>query len=125
MRRTIELKNGAVTLESNAATPLIAKRIFKIDYFSFLDGDETVGDKTTAVMKLAFVMAKQAEVAAKFSGTSERLNALFQLKDDDFLAWSSEFEFDEMLNTIVPTAIEVWTGSNATNSEPKNQQGQQ
>lgn len=127
MRKTIELSNGAVTLESNAATPLIAKRIFGIDYFAYFQnaGSGELADSTTNLMKLAFVMAKQAEVSARISGASEQLNELFKLKEEDFVAWSMGIEFNEMASTLLPFAMQVWAGNNETSSTSKNQQDRQ
>ena len=87
--------------------------------------EEMTGDKSVALMKLAFIMAKQAEISARISGASEQLNELFKLKDDDFLAWNMGIEFNEMVSKLLPFAIEVWAGNNETSSEPKNQQGRQ
>lgn len=122
MRKTIELTNRAIALESNSATPLVAKRIFKIDYFTYFQdmSDKTVGERSEAIMRLAYVMCKQAEISAKYPVASEQLTELLKLSEDDFLAWSMGIEFDDMINTLLPEALDLWIGNNKTESNPKN-----
>lgn len=122
MRKTIELSNRAIALESNAATPLVAKRVFKIDFFTYFQdiSSKDVGERSEAIMRLAFVMCKQAEVSATLPGASEQLAELLKLTEDDFLAWSVGIEFDDMINTLLPQALDLWMGNNKTNSSPKN-----
>lgn len=72
--------NKSIKFQSNGATPLFFKQIFKHDLLKELNGDglEIAQDK---IPELAFVMAKQAEKAN-----------MMDLNFDSYVAWLSEFE---------------------------------
>lgn len=127
MRHKIELPDKAIYLECNAATPIIAKRMFDTDYMEFFSNIDSanLGNQTDKLMQFVYVMAAQALVQDKCKGMSEQLTALSKLTENDYIEWLSGIDFNDMVEKVIPEALNFWTTSNKTNSKPKNAGGQQ
>lgn len=81
MVKTVKIGGGEVILSANAATPYRYKQIFNEDLFKIFSG--AVGkseaeniELTDTVMKMAYIMMKQAEKAD-----------MSLLSEDDFFTW--------------------------------------
>ena len=113
MKRELQLRSGTLVLECNAATPLVGKRIFNFDFLQFFGkiGDLESGDQIDKFERIAFTMAMQAEKPLK-----EAMDAT----EDEFIIWLSQFDFDEMTNTILKAAVELWSGNQNATSKAKN-----
>lgn len=118
MKKTVILESGKeITLECNAASPIIHKRLWGDNLmtgFQNIKTNET--DELLEFMeRVVYTFAKTAEL-----GTREVLK--IENKEEDFIDFLSQFEVLElaagdMLNAI----LEMWGANTETSSEPKNQ----
>lgn len=118
MKKTVILESGKeITLECNAASPIIHKRLWGDNLmtgFQNIKTNET--DELYEFMEhVVYTFAKTAEL-----GTREVLK--IENKEEDFIDFLSQFEVLElaagdMLNAI----LEMWRANTETSSEPKNQ----
>lgn len=86
MTKTVKIGGGEVILTANAATPYRFKQVFNEDLFKIFaestgKTEEESIDLADTVMKLAFIMMKQAEKADM--GT---------LSEDDFYTWLEAYD---------------------------------
>lgn len=90
---------------ANAATPFRYKNLFGIDLLSVLaKGDNSSVDD---YVRLAFIMAKQAEKAD-----------MTTLTDEDFYQWLESYEFSDLVEAL-PDIIGLYMKNKQTNSDPK------
>ena len=118
MKKTVILESGKeITLECNAASPIIHKRLWGDNLmtgFQNIKTNET--DELLEFMeRVVYTFAKTGEL-----GTREVLK--IENKEEDFIDFLSQFEVLElaagdMLNAI----LEMWGANTETSSEPKNQ----
>lgn len=129
MLKIINMKGKDVTCACNALTPFLYTQIFHEDFMRVIIGfrgfagkdaknlsDDDIAELTKrsqAFAKLAFIMAKQAELkdAAKLTA----------LTDLDFYTWLSEiepqaFQAPEVMSSI----IGLWQGNSETTATAKN-----
>lgn len=118
MREEIDLGGSTLTLVCNAATPWIAKRLFKCDFMTFMTelDDKTADEKIERLEQLVYTMALQARMT-----TTDALNA----SGADLIEWVSTFDMGVMTTVILPKAISLWSENCLTSSKPKNQDAPQ
>lgn len=85
MVKTIEIGGREIIFAANAATPYRYKQLFKEDLFVLFQSSSKKSEDENmvlaeVVMKLAFIMAKQAEKAD-----------MNHLSEDDFVEWLEGF----------------------------------
>lgn len=116
MTRTIETSIGPILFGSNAATPILCKAVFKIDIFKFFEevAQNPTDVNAEAMERIAFIMAISMNHSTR---------EVLAMGEDEFLAWLMQFEFTEMIQSIIPKVMELWVESNKTNVEQKNQVG--
>lgn len=116
MVKAIDLGGRMVSLQSNAGTALIYKRLFKSDLIKEIANANTDDERLGVIetlQQLAFVMAKQGE------GLS--LDKLLSLTEKDYIEWLMSFEpgtFEDV-DTIMGL-LALWRGQNVVTSESKN-----
>lgn len=117
MEKIITINGKELKMHCNAATPLLCKRIFKMDLYSYFSDVEDMGagERIEGAEKMAYTMCLQAE-----KPLSEALNG----KESDFIEWLAGFGFDD-ITTIIRSATEMWGENNKTSSTEKNEQGPQ
>lgn len=124
MKKTIKIGNQEVELVSTALTSIAYKRLFNDDILTSL-GVLHAGTKEGAVaadtvedmMKLAYVMHKQATVSVK---------ELLSLDEIDYYEWINNFDrTDFYAADVITSVISVWSGNLATSVESKNVEGAQ
>lgn len=120
MKRTIETSAGALTLECNAATPFIVKRLCSFDmlkYFTETKIDDGLSlDQIERFEMIIYVMHLQAT-----KSTREALNSTM----DEFPEWLAGYSIQEMTSEIIPEGINLWVTSEQTSTRAKNPEGQQ
>lgn len=129
MKRTINLKNKSVECACNALTPFLFTQIFHEDFLRAIVGfrgyagkdtntltDDEVAEltkRTEVFSKLAFIMAKQAEI--------KDAKALMDLSLVDFYEWLSDIEPQAFSDAVVMTELlALWQGNSNTTVESKN-----
>ena len=115
MRKDIDLGGSTLTLECNAATPFVVKRLGGFDMLRFLqeiDGSSLSADNLEKIETIIFCMHLQG-----IKSTREVLNETL----DDFPEWLAGYSFDEMTTVIMPEGIGLWADSKDTTSTSKNQ----
>ena len=114
MRKDIDLGGSTLTLVCNAATPWIAKRIFKCDFMTFMAevDNADAGNKIERLEQLVYTMSLQAKMS-----TTDALNA----SGDGLIEWVAGFDMGAMTAVILPEALRLWTENIKTSSTPKNQ----
>lgn len=118
MRRIVKLKSGReITLECNAASPVIHKRLWGENLmtgFQNINTEET--DELLNFMEhVVFTFAKTAEY-----GVQEVLK--IENKETDFIYFLSQFDILELATgEVLDTILEMWGVNTETSSEPKNQ----
>ena len=81
MYKTIVIDGKEMELAANAATPFRYKQTFKADLFSVLGNEKRAEEEgAEVVMKLAYIMHKQAEKAD-----------MTKLNEEEFLSWLEDF----------------------------------
>lgn len=122
MKRTVKLESGKeLTLECNAASPVIHKRLWGDNLmtgFQNISNDKT-DDLLEFMEKVVYTFAKTAEL-----GTKEVLN--IENKEEDFIDFLSQFEILELAKEdILNVIMEMWGVNIKSESEPKNLQSPQ
>lgn len=99
--------------ECNAVTPIVIKRIFRIDALSFFEKRETyeTSDQFEILEKIAYVMKLMADMP---------LSEVLKANSDGFYEWLAGFSLDEIIGEIMPEVIALWTISSHADSTPKN-----
>ena len=108
MRGTISIGNKDVEMAANAATPFIYKQTFHEDLLLQLQAKEPSSD---LVVKLGFVMAKQAELPAE---------ELMKIKETEFYSWVEQFEFMDFVG-VSKDIFDLYTYQTVRTSVPKNE----
>lgn len=120
MRKTIEIGDQSIEMASNALTPILYRQIFKQDFLKEISSlrrlkgktaqtmtDEEISDSSDKIelfTKLAFVMAKQAELK-----TADKLVQLTQL---DFYEWLTNFDnYSFQGSETMAQIISLWSGN--------------
>lgn len=118
MRKTLNFNGKSVNLECNAATPLVGKRIFNIDFLQFFQKSNDIEDaeRIDKFERVAFTMAMQAEEGTK---------GAMAKTEDDFIDWLAEFDFQEIMQNVLKEAASLWTDTQSPASVPKKESGQQ
>lgn len=118
MRKEIEVDGRVVRLECNCVTPLVIKRMFKLDFMTFVSNmdDYNAGDQLEKAEQAAYVMAIMAE---------HPLREVLDMSADGFYEWLAGFDFPDMTGIIIPAAMELWAQDKRTSSTPKNPDGPQ
>lgn len=81
MYKTVTIDGREIGMAANAAIPFRYKQVFREDLFAILGNEKRAEEQgAEAVMKLAYIMAKQAENAD-----------MSKLNEDDFIAWLEGF----------------------------------
>lgn len=118
MKRTAILESGKeITLECNAASPIIHKRLWGDNLMTgFQNIKTTETDELLEFMeRVVYTFAKTAEL-----GTREVLK--IENKEDDFIDFLTQFEILELAGgNILNTVLEMWGANTETSSEQKNQ----
>lgn len=130
MLDSLIVDNKEIKCASNALTPILYRQIFKKDFLKELSGFlalrgkksedyteedlNTVSERSEAFTRLAFVMAKQAEI--------EKASNLVKLTEIDFFEWLSGFEpLAFSAPDVVTNILRIWRGnSEDSNVESKN-----
>ena len=116
MRGKVTISGKDVEMLSSAASPILYKRVFRQDWFKVLTSaqeDETGIESISHFEEMGFIMAMQAKkTTAQLAG----------LCYDDFLEWITQFETEDLLNSIDKIAS-IYNGQEQTNSEPKKEGG--
>lgn len=120
MKKTIETSAGVLTLECNAATPFIVKRLCSFDmlkYFTETKIEDGLSlDQIERFEMIIYVMHLQA-----IKSTREALNSTM----DEFPEWLAGYSIQEMTSEIIPDGIDLWTTSEQTSAQAKNPGGPQ
>lgn len=113
MRKDLNLGGSTLTLVCNAATPWIAKRLFKCDFMTLMMEieDRSPDEKIERLEQLVYTMAIQAKMS-----TTDALNA----NGDGIIEWLANFDMDTMTSIILPEALRLWTNNIEASSKPKN-----
>ena len=120
MRRNIIIADKALTMASNAFTPILYRQIFKKDFLREITGFQSLRGKAAkdyteddievftsradAFSRIAFVMTKQAEI--------EKAADLVKLTTADYFDWISDFEngvFNDA--TVLSSILSLWQGN--------------
>ena len=81
MYKTIAIDGREMELAANAATPFRYKQVFHQDLFAVFGNEKRAEEEgAEAVMRLAYIMAKQAEKAD-----------MNKLNEDEFITWLEDF----------------------------------
>lgn len=107
MRKTVNIGGKDTELVANAASPYLYKMIFKEDFLKKLQEQEPDLD---ILQKMAFVMAKQAEIT--------NMTKLAELSTDDYLEWLLQFEPMDIYNAS-DDIMALYMGQSRGTSVPK------
>lgn len=107
MRKTVNIGGKDTELVANAASPYLYKMIFKEDFLKRLQDNEP---DLEIVQKMAFVMAKQAEIT--------NMTKLAELSTGDYLEWLLQFEPMDIL-TASEEIMKIYLGQTKGTSVPK------
>lgn len=119
MKKIVTIGENQVALESNAATGLRYKQIFKADLLKELgrlDEKEDIDqmDAINYIAQLAYVMNMQAQKLIK------------EASEDNYVGWLENFEEPDFQNEdTIMEIIGVWNRNIRTTSEQKNVQSPQ
>lgn len=120
MLDSLIVDNKEIKCASNALTPILYRQIFKKDFLKELSGFlalrgkksedyteedlDAITERSEAFTRLAFIMAKQAEI--------EKAAELVKLTEIDFFEWLSGFERKTFGEPEVLTDIlRIWKGN--------------
>jgi hypothetical protein len=112
MVKTLKIGGGEVILAANAATPYRYKNLFHEDLFRIFSDTQGKSEAenislTDTVMKLCFVMAKQAEKAD-----------MSMLSEDDFITWLEGYDPMDIV-LVGEDIINLYMGSTKGSIDPK------
>lgn len=108
----ITLGSKAVPMLTNATTSFRYKHIFHEDLLAVFSGRIDEGQEEL-VIKLAYVMAKQAEKAD-----------MTKLNNDTFMKWLEDFETADFFE-VTDDILNLYSGQMSTTSEAKKNTDQQ
>lgn len=107
MKGTVTIGDKEVGMVANAATPYIYKNVFHEDFLRKLQ--EKTPD-TDLFERMAFIMAKQAEI--------EKMSELMKLTEQGFYEWASQFEPMELLYATDEVS-KIYLAQKKSDSVPK------
>lgn len=112
MVKTLKIGSGEVTLTANAATPYRYKQLFNEDLLKLFADSANKSEAenmnlTDTVMKLCFVMMKQAEKAD-----------MSLLSEEDFLTWLEGYDPMDIIY-VGQDIINIYLGSTNTSVTSK------
>lgn len=108
MRKELTIGDEKVEVVANAATPIIAKKIFREDILRALQNDP---EDTMRYFQLAYVMAQQAVKPA-----SELMSG--ELTSEGYIEWLEKYEYFDVLD-FATDAIQVYQQTRKATSVPK------
>lgn len=109
MYGTVKMGSKEVGMVANAASPYIYKQVFHEDFLSKLQAKEP---DTDLFQKMAYIMAKQAEI--------EKLPELMKLTEEGFYEWLLQFESMDVLYAIEEIA-NLYLAQKKETAVPKNE----
>ena len=89
MQGFVKIGEKEVGMVANAASPYIYKQVFHEDFLTKLQAKEP---ETDLFQKMAYIMAKQAEI--------EKMSDLMKLNEQGFYEWLMQFESMDVLYAI-------------------------
>lgn len=112
MVKTIKIGGGEVILAANAATPYRFKQLFGEDLFKIFSDSTNKTEQenislTDTVMKLTYIMMKQAQKAD-----------MALLSEDDFFSWLEGYDPMDII-LVGDEIIELYMGSTQGSIQPK------
>lgn len=111
MFKTIEIDGKELEFAANAATPFRYKQVFKSDLFYVLSDEKRAEEQgAEAIMRLAYIMNKQAEKAD-----------MNKLNEDDFIAWLEGFSAMAFVNAS-EDIINAYMESTVGTATPKEEE---
>lgn len=110
MYREVKIGEAAVPFESAASIDLSFKHIFGADPLKILTGAKDETDALDFFSKMAFVMAKFAELQ---SGRELR-----KLNEDNYLDWLDQFDRTDLMNALGEIQ-DVYISARKSESEAK------
>ena len=119
MKRIVTIGEKQVALESNAATGLRYKQVFRADLLKDLgklDTKEDIDqlDAINYIAQLTYIMNMQSQGKAK------------EANEDNYIEWIEQFEEQDFQNEdTMMEILGVWNRNLATTSEQKNGQSPQ
>lgn len=119
MKKIVAIGENQVALESNAATGLRYKQVFRADLLKDLgklDGKEDIDqlDAINYIAQLTYIMNMQSQGQAKAAN------------EDNYVEWLEQFEEQDFQNEDTSMEIlGVWNRNLTTSSEQKNGQSPQ
>lgn len=109
MKSIIKAGGKEIPVVSNAATAFIFKQTFKEDLLTFLTTEHTDGETTEMMLKVFYVIAKQAEI----SEMSKLLKT--EMNYEKFIEFMSGFDMLETGN-IALQVFGVWNDNSETSA---------
>lgn len=109
MQGTVKIGEKEVGMVANAASPYIYKQVFHEDFLTKLQVKEP---DTDLFQKMAYIMAKQAEL--------EKLSDLMKLNEEGFYEWLLQFESMDVLYAIEEVA-NIYLAQKKETAVPKSQ----
>lgn len=107
MYKIITIDGKKMEFAANAATPFRYKQIFKSDLFYVLADEKRAEEEgAEVIMRLAYIMAKQAEKAD-----------MGKLNEDDFISWLEGFSAMAFINDA-DAIMSVYTDSTVGTATP-------
>lgn len=110
MEKIIKINEQEIKLASNAATPMLYRKIYTADIFkdfvtleSQMQSGQISGEGIEIIQRVAHVTAYQADKG----------NVTLDPED-----WLSQFELMDFID-VLPDIIEMWSGETETTSEAK------
>ena len=110
MYSIVKVGNKEIPVVANAATAFIFKQTFKEDLLTFLTAEHSDGETTEMMLKVFYVIAKQAEITSM----SELLKS--EMNYEKFIEFISDFD---MLETgdIALQVFKVWGDNSESTAE--------
>lgn len=110
MYNVIKIGEKDVPMLSMASVDIYYRNIFHEDAIKLQTKDLDEGDIINFVVRMAFVMAKFAELKDR-----KEMN---KLNEDSFLEWLDQFERNDLLNSLVDVRL-TYEGQSVTQSDAK------
>lgn len=108
MRSAITIGDETVEMAASAATPFLYQKIFREDLLRAMQTDP---ENVNNYIKLAFVMAKQADTP-----TTDMMKGA--VTEEDFFAWLDNFEMLDLMGAMAD-ALQLYQSSRKGTSVPK------
>ena len=116
MRGKIRIGENDVEMLANAASPVLFKKVFRVDWFKTMSDTQTDESGIEGIghfEEMGFIMAMQAvKTTAQLMG----------LCYDDYLQWLEQFESEDLMIAVTDIA-NIYRGQEVTYAEPKKEDG--